>query len=828
MSPYFADVWSWWSILIIGLICYGNCMRETPFRDEKTYTHNRESFVLFPLTIIAFHVVFLSGGSRVGWALVFAAAVGWWVFNWVGPSDDVLWFWGWVLSGWAGDIRGWRVVITCRFSRSKLVDWFFLFLWSIGTAFFFPLSILNLRLWLWGHLRCELFVMSGIDMCLGVIRKDRLGRLFFRCNPYWIPSPMPETRLGVRNLLIFHIMSMGMGGCMGWARSQLRVLSRCLISYPHFGGSDVNLGRDSLRFMMLLDRGICFIYKTCPKSWLHQNWILWRVRGTCVILMMLGLDAYSGRTVMAAESWLHKALIWTCIGCMSAGKGNGFYVGDGYLMNTPLWFNCQFQGVQVWAGKMGCMLLSTINGLLDFGSSPESNDVWIKRFQLMLLDHMLQALCTRLLSLKICYLSCVEGWTSCWNSCYTPVHNLVGVPSVASFAVSVWEPTTLCCGQILGRRNYMLKIVNVVGRGKMVTNAEEYVKGCLNQLHVQNKLVWSSITYLRRNFVLMLIKNGWNHSMQKWLHGDVKTRARNWTRNLCSSPTVLRLSLAAVLWSHGCWIAYGLSECVTWMCCLELGLHVQAPGLLVCSWLLRVVLPSLVFCNLHFGVLTSLIAQKYLNLIRACCHILHLLSCFEYTAMIRVRSHEQGLLTSPGFAVMLRSYSQVPSVLYAPPTLLHGYLDLLYVVRVSFLAIRTYGLVLRDPVSVYRRPGLFFGQTIDFILGCRYWAAVRIWSSPVYIKTWQLGFFGLILYKAIVGWKHMYGSILLSSWDVKLIRPRILVEPTSYSSSLFLNSNETVFLGRPRFLFIPSPGCTVSYFWSPKCVLGDVTGGMPP
>ncbi|MFS7951855.1 hypothetical protein Hanom_Chr07g00600121 [Helianthus anomalus] len=33
---------------------------------------------------------------------------------------------------------------------------------------------------------------------------------------------------------------------------------------------------------------------------------------------------------------------------------------------------------------------------------------------------------------------------------------------------------------------------------------------------------------------------------------------------------------------------------------------------------------------------------------------------------------------------------------------------------------------------------------------------------------------------------------------------------------------------KARFLFIPSLGCTISYFWSPKFILDDLTGGMPP
>ncbi|MFS8023108.1 hypothetical protein Hanom_Chr16g01447611 [Helianthus anomalus] len=209
----------------------------------------------------------------------------------------LLWLslWGWALLGWAGDIRGWRVVITCSFSRSKLVVWFFLFLWSIGTTLFL-IPLINLRLWLWGHLRCELVVMSGIDMCSGVIRKDQLGGLSLRCSPLWIPSPMLETRLGVRNLIYIN-MFMGLGWCVGW---------------------------DRLNLVMMADLGVHSMYLAGAECLLHQNCILWRDRGNCVIMRRESVVAH------VISGW--NTIKMCC--SRSLGQGNTFML---QIINSVSW-----------------------------------------------------------------------------------------------------------------------------------------------------------------------------------------------------------------------------------------------------------------------------------------------------------------------------------------------------------------------------------------------------------------------------------------------------------------------------------------------------------
>ncbi|MFS8013849.1 hypothetical protein Hanom_Chr15g01337861 [Helianthus anomalus] len=97
----------------------------------------------------------------------------------------------------------------------------------------------------------------------------------------------------------------------------------------------------------------------------------------------------------------------------------------------------------------------------------------------------------------------------------------------------------------------------------------------------------------------------------------------------------------------------------------------------------------------------------------------------------------------------------------------------------------------------------------------------------------------LICWTELYYWTSKLGHVLLGChrmktmqqwgyWNYSLYRYYFLYSLFCYMGIIVLFCNGSVFPCRSRFLFIPSLGSTVSYFWSPKFVMGDMTGGMPP
>ncbi|MFS8029078.1 hypothetical protein Hanom_Chr16g01518101 [Helianthus anomalus] len=309
MIPSFciAVVWLWWYSHGIGLNFYGKSMRETSCMDEKTHTHNRKSSNRFTLTFNCLFFLLCSGGTRVGWVMVCATAMGGWDLWWVGLFAAIQMSWGWESLGWAGDIRERWVVIIGSLSRCYMVACFSSHLWSIGFCFFLY-THLNLRLTLRGHQRGVVSGVSGIDLYLRVIREDQLGGSSFRCNPFCFPTPTLETHVGIRNLVFTDIYSVGLGWRGGWDRtvaSQLR-WSKYFHSYPE--GIWVNLGWYNLFSLMLMDLSFGFTYMEGAKSWLHQSGRSWRIK------IMHNKSSWL-RGIFVLKGWdslysLHCDLVW--------------------------------------------------------------------------------------------------------------------------------------------------------------------------------------------------------------------------------------------------------------------------------------------------------------------------------------------------------------------------------------------------------------------------------------------------------------------------------------------------------------------------------------
>ncbi|KAJ0808122.1 hypothetical protein HanPI659440_Chr01g0000011 [Helianthus annuus] len=178
---FFLSIWNWW---VMGCDMFDPSEffeREFFPGDENVYTQTDKSFVSFTLTVDA----------TLGW-----------VVAWVGAARLSCWSWEGHCLGWAGDIRGDWVVKPGSLSRSLLVAFSFLFVWSVGKHSA-QLPFFCRRLLVGGHKwRWLLGFILGLLLNLGDTRQDWLGGLSFRCTPPCFHTPMPETVIGFRNLVI--------------------------------------------------------------------------------------------------------------------------------------------------------------------------------------------------------------------------------------------------------------------------------------------------------------------------------------------------------------------------------------------------------------------------------------------------------------------------------------------------------------------------------------------------------------------------------------------------------------------------------------------------
>ncbi|KAJ0766376.1 hypothetical protein HanPI659440_Chr08g0314701 [Helianthus annuus] len=97
---------------------------------------------------------------------------------------------------------------------------------------------------------------------------------------------------------------------------------------------------------------------------------------------------------------------------------------------------------------------------------------------------------------------------------------------------------------------------------------------------------------------------------------------------------------------------------------------------------------------------------------------------------------------------------------------------------------------------------------------------LNIWLS---FKIWVSKFGQTLLCYGKAKSKPQVSSLKALSYKMQY-----LDDSFCYLSIIVFYCNGTVCPCRTSFLLIPRRGCMVSYFWSPKFVLGDMTGGMPP
>ncbi|MFS8013790.1 hypothetical protein Hanom_Chr15g01337241 [Helianthus anomalus] len=234
----FADR-NWWVRMVFWTGTTLCSLRNDPGKDEIDFTHPMKSFKVSPhwADVKSFHN--LQGGTGRDWA-------GYLIFvthgrdgHWLGLDYFNGIMWDGSNKGWAGDIRGWQGSNPHRFSGVCLaVNSFNSLVWSLGVLLIYTCLILTCSIISWRHLRwTRIGLMPGIGINMGVIRKDRLGGLSFRCSPVWIPTPMLGTQLGNRNLTLFSNHSVGLGWTMGWDRCDLRPMWCCIKATYCAGGT---------------------------------------------------------------------------------------------------------------------------------------------------------------------------------------------------------------------------------------------------------------------------------------------------------------------------------------------------------------------------------------------------------------------------------------------------------------------------------------------------------------------------------------------------------------------------------------------------------------
>ncbi|KAF5767059.1 hypothetical protein HanXRQr2_Chr15g0722751 [Helianthus annuus] len=694
-------------------------MRESFFGDENHYTQFAKSLVTYTITVVA----------GLGWVGV-----------WAGLAYLVCWLWVGLILGWFGDIRGGWVDKPDSFSRSHLVVCFYLFVWSVGVVSI-PLPFLYHRLLVGGHKRCWLLVfMSGIFLNQGVIRQDWLGGLSFRCSPPCTHTPMPETVIGSRSLVVvFNPVfrwdwAVGWDNCWGfnyssnWWLECLLVLSNMMYrtlgrwifhllrtykSWKHHRwgvninwqrcrsdslqtaalgsrgtmGTLVNLGGDKIIFSMLLDLDFCIMYLKSVKSWLHEIRLHWRTTSMYTQL-------FWPRGSFVIKGWVK---LFTLL-CKLGWK---FHLWDFVQLVKKYGSSRSQQRQQKCAGKMWACYWTCI--------------FWVGI-----------TVCWKL------YEVCFKHWQP--NTCYC-LQKMMMKPDLlldcprGIYVFSGWDrsnPGLLCAWWVLSRLCYTLRGCHK-GLGQPISLPS------LLFSH-QGWFVNIKCSFYRqwRISLLLLPKYSRNQSMQKWLCGDEKIYAPNW-----------------------CWLFNRMSMLLS---DLDRDIMFAYPRVWCNQVLHKTVADVLWLC-------LSWIAQEF--------------SAF-------------GLRVSP-----------------------------LWWCFVDWFRVRLLSLGPGEKAASFmgrsikcRRHDLICGLAVMFGKALICWTKLYYWTS-------KLG-------HVLLGCHRMKTKQQLGYRNYSLHRYYFLYSLICYMGTIVLFCNGSVFPCRSRFVFIPSLGSTVSYFWSPKVVLGDMTGGMPP
>ncbi|KAJ0698735.1 hypothetical protein HanOQP8_Chr10g0347931 [Helianthus annuus] len=308
---------NWWIILAIWTGLQSCSKRNDPSRDEKDFTHLMKSFIVSPhwADVKSFH--YMQGDFGWDWAgyLLFVThgrdGCG------LGPDYCNGIMWDGSNKGWVGDIRGWQGSIPYSFSGvCKAVNSFISLVWSLGILLNYTFLILTRSISSWRHVKwTRIGLKPGIGINMGVIRKDRLGGLSLRCSPIWIPTPMLETTVGVRNLLFADYYFVGLGWIKGWDRWLAMNMCWPNVRSSCYEGCFGNLGWVMHSFVILLDPCSCVFYIKVAAKWLHLIGKSWRskllyklpiwLRGKFVNKSWVCISSLHIKMVWKPQIWCH-------------------------------------------------------------------------------------------------------------------------------------------------------------------------------------------------------------------------------------------------------------------------------------------------------------------------------------------------------------------------------------------------------------------------------------------------------------------------------------------------------------------------------------------
>ncbi|MFS8013780.1 hypothetical protein Hanom_Chr15g01337131 [Helianthus anomalus] len=759
-------VWCWWLLWPFMSMQRGFFMREVPVRDETEYTQTTKSLYFNTLTVNKFMLYLFLGGIGMGWAAVSLITAGGWALLWAGFVWLNWYNWDGHLVGWVGVIRGVWVVNP----GSHLVVCFFLLCWSLGNYILF-ISNTYPRLLIRGHLRRLVFgYVSGFDIYPGDIRKDQLGGLSLRCSPTCSPTLMLETLVGFRNQSVpANFSCVGLGWTEGWVRGWASNLwwPKKLSLYSK--GSLGILGWVNLGTLMLLEVSYRATSFQGIQNWLHKTGLLGRID-----IMYSLLDWHRGNIV--TKDWnnitmLHGVLVWK------------------FLLYFCMWLIKMYehnQSIQRYQNSAGNPWDGSWRHIFWVGIKAfwMQGKLWFKCYQPS------SCYCNREKNKKVDNLSVVpQGYLRLFrldNKLSESAVNRLGSLCLC-----------ICCTKLVD----MLDISSVYCRGNSVYYYGSRMtrvcclKWCLDS-GVGLCLVSKENGWVMR-FTLSLPDSGsrvvYGKKTKNWLHQSVRYWCYYlwyfclvWPRDTSVIRGWVRLSVMHIKLARKSqnWLIWWLDKLVYWLYD-----HYKGSVLL------------LDVSRVYFG---------YQGLVyRAPSFFCDCLS----------------LLLWSGDVMQLYSSSTGPDSVFHKQTEVYqlhtGYGLEVYLKELSWskwiwsVWFRSWAVQLGSQMTTATKT-----QSMGFesmMHGIQAWSWIYLWAwffaIWVYInmgrKSCKLHFPTSVWSRCIYGSVHTCGLVPLV-WVTISIR---------YRYSIPCNA---------RFHCIPSIGRMVSYFWSPKPVLGDVMGGMPP
>ncbi|MFS8013774.1 hypothetical protein Hanom_Chr15g01337071 [Helianthus anomalus] len=348
---YFCPCCMWVQRLCSDL--FENLERLIVVKMENFFTHLMKN-LKYGSPLVPYSVLYpLLGWYGMGWV-----AVSCWIYVWKGGSElgcSILWscvsaptgflfFWDGLRFGfcwvycccwagfclvWAGVIRGWRVDPSYRSSWCCLVVCLlFPLVWTLYCFFCYCSSLITLVVGRRQLAVLGLVCVLGINTNLGDIRLDRFGRKFFRWPFPLLPTPKPNP-LGIRSQVLYTncwIMYMvGDWAIKGWDQLYMRSLSKwhLFTSWCRYWSQEANC-RDCYMKPGFAD---AYVNSAWPRGTsVSMGWDRYSSSVGFVCCCCYGLLLYRGISVLKyfMKCWcgMYRAFDMACYFYMSTCEGN--------------------------------------------------------------------------------------------------------------------------------------------------------------------------------------------------------------------------------------------------------------------------------------------------------------------------------------------------------------------------------------------------------------------------------------------------------------------------------------------------------------------------